>query len=78
MRRTVFALIAAILLAIVGFHPASARQETPTVGVPVVVPGPDGGHLATVAVTELTDPYEGYDPGSPPPRGFHYVAATSM
>src|SRR5262249_35141953 len=28
---------------------------------------------ATVKVTALTDPFAGYDPSSPPDRGFHFV-----
>ncbi|MEA2511659.1 MAG: hypothetical protein QOJ59_1146 [Thermomicrobiales bacterium] len=75
------ALVATLLLLLTAsFQSATARQATPaagttgpTVGTPVTVLGTEGTEVATATVTELIDPFDGYDPNSPPDRGFHFV-----
>lgn len=81
MHRAATLVVTLFLLLALSLHSATARQATPTAGAPtpdvgttVAVIGNDGTEIAAVTVTELTDPFDGYDPGSPPERGFHFVA----
>jgi hypothetical protein len=77
MRRLFAVTVAAFLVLSVLARPAVARQATPPagpdVGSTISILGTEGTEVATVAVTDLTDPFADYDPGSPPQRGFHFV-----
>src|SRR5215207_1901674 len=45
----------------------------PAVGSPVAIIGVEGTEVAQITVTEVEDPYEDFDPGSPPDTSYHYV-----
>jgi len=45
----------------------------PAVGSPVAIIGVEGTEVAQITVTEVEDPYEAFDPGSPPDTSYHYV-----
>lgn len=45
----------------------------PPVGTAVSIIGAEGTELATITVTKVDDPFEGYQTASPPQRGFRYV-----
>ncbi len=81
MIRRVATLIVALLIVLSGPLAAVAQDASPTAGGPggpavgTVVSwiGNEGTELAKVAVLEVVDPFQDYDPSSPPERGFHYV-----
>ena len=72
----VLALVASLALALGLFAPISAQDAGPTIGDPVPVVGPEGTEVAVITVDDLSDPFEDYDPGSPPERGSHFVLVT--
>lgn len=78
MRRFVLLLaILALVTSAFGSAPAAARyQVAPELGSPVAVIGQDGAELARITVTEVVDPFETYDPGYPPERGYRMVLVT--
>lgn len=49
------------------------RTKRTPLGTAVTVLGTDGTEVAQVTVNDLTDPYQDYDPSSPPQRGSRYV-----
>ncbi len=77
MRR--FSLILAILAAFVAaVVPARAQEGTPPaggLGTASVIVGSNGEPIGQVWVTNIVDPFDGFDASSPPDRGFHFVMA---
>ena len=49
----------------------STSQVAPGTDVPLV--GSDGGNLGSLTITNMTDPFESFDPSSPPDHGMRYV-----
>lgn len=85
MRRTLLTLLTLLMLgagslsAVAG---VTAQDATPAAspgpagGVGgVVIIGSDGQPVGQVSVNAIQDPFQAFDPGNPPPRGFHYVMA---
>lgn len=66
-RMVSIALFVVMLAAVI---PAGAVAQE---AVPYV--GPEGNVLAVLTVDQITDPFRGYSPDSPPNRGFHFVLA---
>lgn len=78
IRWLLHAMIAFALLgsfAVVGGESASS-QEGAALGDAVPVSNEEGDALGSIAVTEVADPYEAFDPNSPPEPGSRYVALT--
>lgn len=87
MRRlALLAVLVALTLGVLAPSVAQAQTGTPasggstgSFGIPLgtAVPwvGPDGAQLATISVTNITDPFQGYDPSYAPNRGYHYALA---
>lgn len=77
--RRVLTLCALVLTLLMGtLTTISAQQATPSAGGAggaVTVYGSDGQPESTIEVTSIQDPFKDFDPSSPPPRGFHFVAA---
>jgi hypothetical protein len=79
--RRLATLCFALLVLLGGPLPAAAQDGSPVAGGPsgpavgtaVSWIGNEGTELAQVTVTEVTDPFQDYDPNSPPQRGFHFV-----
>lgn len=55
---------------------SASAQESVALGDAVSVSNEEGDTLGSIAVTEVTDPYEAFDPNSPPEPGSRYVALT--
>ncbi|MGD9710520.1 MAG: DUF4352 domain-containing protein [Thermomicrobiales bacterium] len=56
---------------------ADARyQIAPDLGSSVSVVGQDGAEVAKITVIEVVDPFDTYDPGYPPERGYRMVLMT--
>jgi hypothetical protein len=53
--------------------PVPAGPVGPELGTAVSWFGAEGTEVAKVTVDDLVDPYQDYDPNSPPQRGFHFV-----
>ncbi|HET7094597.1 MAG TPA: hypothetical protein VFI22_13990, partial [Thermomicrobiales bacterium] len=82
MRRPSALLVLALSLAlavagVASVHPgrAAARAATP-LGTEIPVINADGAATGTVAVTDVADPFTGFDPTQPPEADKHYVALT--
>lgn len=85
--RKVFALamLLALTVGIIAPGMAQAQSATPTtetpgsfgtpIGTAVPLIGPDGAPVGTITVSNITDPFTGFDAGSAPQRGYHYVLA---
>ena len=74
MQRRVPALILiTLLVALGGGSAATAQDGQPAVGTPVTYVDPDGIIRGEVTVREVTDPFTGHDPSSPPAAGMRYV-----
>ena len=76
MRKAFSALMALMLVAgyIIGVgNPASAKQAAST---GTVISNSSGNPVAEISVDSITDPFEGYDASSGPPRGFRFVMVT--
>jgi hypothetical protein len=85
--RRVFALamLVALTLGVLAPGMAQAQSGTPTTettgsfGVPlgtaVPIVGPDGSPIGTITVSNITDPFTGFDSSSAPQRGYHYAVA---
>ena len=75
----VYALAAALLLTLAaGSRIAVTAQEEgasdiPAVGTTVPFIGLEGEEVARLTVREVIDPFEDYDPNTPPERGNHFV-----
>lgn len=80
MTRRIAFLVTLLFLATGIRAPAMARQATPAAsgasGSTVSVIGPEGTEIGQVTVTRLDNPFEAYDPGTPPHRGNHFVLVT--
>ena len=72
----VLALVVSFALALGLSASVPAQDAAPGVGDAVAVIGPEGGEIGLVTVEDLVDPFEDYDPGSPPERGNHFVLLT--
>jgi hypothetical protein len=57
---------------VAALHPTPA----PAPGQPASIAGPSGKEIEQVTVSDLTDPFQDYDPNSAPERGNHFVALT--
>ena len=86
MRRVLaLAMVVALTLGIMLPGLAQAQSGTPTtestgaIGVPlgtaVPIVGSDGAPIGTITVSNITDPFTGYDSSSAPQRGYHYALA---
>ncbi len=86
MRRVLaLAMLVALTLGIMVPGLAQAQSGTPetdsatTFGVPlgtaVPIVGTDGSPIGTITVSNITDPFSGYDSSSAPQRGYHYALA---
>ena len=86
MRRLLaVAMLVAVALGVLAPGMAQAQSGTPATtnsgsfGVPIgtAVPliGPDGSPIGTITVSNITDPYTGFDASSAPQRGYHYALA---
>ena len=74
MQRRVPALILiTLLVALGGGSAATAQDGQPAVGTPVTYVDPDGIIRGEVTVREVTDPFTGHEPTSPPAAGMRYV-----
>jgi hypothetical protein len=51
-------------------------QVGPELGSPVAIVGQDGTEVARITVSDVVDPFETYDPGYPPERGYRMVLLT--
>jgi hypothetical protein len=79
------AMLVALTLGIMAPGLAQAQSGTPgteatgSFGVPlgtaVPIVGPDGSPIGTITVTNITDPFTGFDASSAPQRGYHYALA---
>lgn len=87
MRRLIaFAMLIALAMGLVAPAVTGAQFASPTpsaatsaFGIPLgaAAPwiGPDGTPAGTITVTNITDPFQGYDASSAPQRGYHYALA---
>ena len=86
MRRVLtLAILVALTLGILIPGIAQAQSGTPTTettgafGVPLgtatTIVGPDGAPIGTITVSNITDPFTGFDSSSAPQRGYHYALA---
>src|SRR4051812_13212935 len=72
-------LLIAIFTGLVAARPAAAQEATPAaegiaLGAPATIYDDSEQAIGTVAVDELTHPFEGYDlTASEPPRGYHWA-----
>ena len=69
-------LTAAAGLGLAGVNRAMAQQGTPAAGgsgEAVEFKNVEGALIAKIAVNEITDPFSGYNPAYPPPRGQRYL-----
>jgi len=55
---------------------ATFAGQGPALGESVTIVGHDGYEAAQVTVSDMADPFEEYDPNSPPRRGSHYALLT--
>jgi hypothetical protein len=79
------AMLVALTLGLLVPGLAQAQSGTPTtetsgsVGVPmgtaVPIVGPDGSPIGSITVSNITDPFTGFDASSAPQRGYHYALA---
>lgn len=78
MRRLWLAIMFLMLVASqFGSGGAVARNQAgPELGAPVAILGQDGAQVAQITVTDVVDPFETYDPGYPPERGYRMVLVT--
>ncbi len=88
MRKTLMALAAVFLLLASSLATVAAQGATPgadssrstagggvvPAGTAVTIVDTNGQAAATLTVDKVEDPFTGFDPSSPPPRGFHFVA----
>jgi len=86
MRRMLaLAMLIALTLGVLAPGMAQAQSGTPAAaatgsfGVPmgteVPIIGPDGSPIGTITVSNITDPFTGFDASSAPQRGYHYALA---
>jgi hypothetical protein len=87
MRRVQLGMIIAVLSLTVGLAgPVAASAQTaspvavagtpgPAIGQAVHYIGSDGAEIGIVTLVSYTEPFEMYNPSSPPDHGFHYVLA---
>ena len=76
MRRPIVSTILGLLVALsMTLAPRGLvlAHETPGIGGVITYIGPDGAAAGTIMISALTDPYEDYDPSSPPARGSSFV-----
>jgi hypothetical protein len=85
MRRVQLGMIVAVLALTAGLAgPTAIAAQTaspapvagtpgPAVGQAVHYIGSDGAEIGSVTLVAYTEPFEMYDPHSPPDHGFHYV-----
>lgn len=77
MRRLMMLVVALSLLAMP--LPAFAQDATPaaneSLSEPSTVYSTDGAPLGTIVVEQVVDPFTGWDPSSPPARGYRWVMA---
>ena len=69
-------LTAAAGLGLAGVNRALAQQGTPTAGgsgAAVEFKNVEGAVVAKLAVNSVTDPFSGYNPAYPPPRGQRFI-----
>lgn len=80
MSRLCTFLVALLILATGACAPAMAQPATPTataaLGTPVSVVGSEGTELGQVNIAKLVNPFEAYDPNSPPHHGYHFILVT--
>jgi Domain of unknown function (DUF4352) len=86
-RRTVLSKMAGVAaftgVAVSGVRHASAQDATPTADsggglvatllAPVTFKNVEGAEVLKLTVTKITDPFSGYNPSSPPPRGSRFL-----
>lgn len=73
-------LAAAGGLALGGRHGAAAQDSTPAaggcgvpIGTAVSLINVEGQEIAQLTIAEVTDPFTGYNPAYPPPRGYRFL-----
>ncbi len=80
MLRALSAVIVTLVLTASLLSHATATQAQPAgrpaLGATVTIIGPDGGEIAQITTQELVDPFQHYNPNSPPERGSRYVLLT--
>jgi len=70
-----------VVLSLVGFPPGSLAQDDPaspaghpSLGDPVSIVGAEGGEVAVLTISGVTDPFQDFPKGSGPKDGSRYVA----
>ncbi len=79
MRTRILTCVVVLTLVVIGLgrgvrsHAQEGGDGPPAVGSPVTIIGVDGSEVAQITVTEFEDPFEDYDPNSPPERSYRFV-----
>jgi len=77
MVRGVWIVALVLLIAVAGGASLAVAQDGQTgVGTPVTYVDPEGVTRGTITVSEVADPFEGFEPSSPPAEGTKYVLVT--